>query len=303
MFTLYVGQIFGIPIKLDFSWFLVFLLVTTSIIGQLAVDFPNHSSIFIGVTAVVTALCLFGSVLLHELGHSLVAIQKGIKVDSITLFIFGGVASIASEPKRAKDEFQIAIAGPMMSFFLSFSFTLLHILLSIFPPNPIGTGIYLLAGINFSLGIFNLIPAFPLDGGRIFRAILWHYQKNYAKATLTAAEVGKSIGYLGVAFAVYLALTVNVFSGLWIGFISWYVVQLAKQSQAQVYVEAFKPRLNFEWKTSPTITFPNIPRVVDKTPSNFSELYDPIIIRMPFSQFIIIEQPLHNKDLHPKHLL
>lgn len=304
MFPLNVGQVFGIPIKLDFSWFLVFLLVTTSIVGQLAFDFPTYSPFSIGATAVVTALCLFGSVLLHELGHSIVAIRKGIKVDSITLFIFGGVASIASEPKKAKDEFQIAIAGPMVSFFLAFTFTLLHLLLSILTPNPITTSVFLLAGINFSLGLFNLIPAFPLDGGRIFRAILWHYQKSYSKATLTAAEVGKSIGYLGVAFAIYLALTVNLFSGIWIGFISWYVVQLAKQSQAQVYVEAFRPKLNFEWKTSPTISFPNTPRVVDPTPSNFSELYDPIIIRMPFSEFIIIEQPLINKGgLHPKNLL
>ena len=170
-----LGRIMGIPIGLDYSWFLIFALLTWMLGGRYyPAEFKNWPPLLYWLMGAVTAVMLFASVLLHELGHSVVAIWHKIPVRSITLFIFGGVAQIGAEPPSAIAEFWIAIAGPMVSLSLAMLFSILK---------PVTTGIEPLLGlvkylayINFALVLFNLIPGYPLDGGRVFRAIgpAWH---------------------------------------------------------------------------------------------------------------------------------
>ena len=169
--TISLGRILGIPIGLDYSWFLIFGLLTWSLAtSYYPAEFANWSTIQYWIVGALTVILMFASVLLHELGHSAVALHYKIPVRNITLFIFGGVAQIGSEPPNAAAEFWIAIAGPATSFALALFFWLLHFLVASFTPVLALVGY--LAIINGSLGLFNLIPGFPLDGGRVFRAIL-----------------------------------------------------------------------------------------------------------------------------------
>ena len=185
-----LGRILGIPIGLDYSWFLIFALLTWMLGGSYyPAEFKNWPPLLYWFMGAVTAIMLFASVLLHELGHSVVAIRYKIPVRSITLFIFGGVAQIGAEPPSAIAEFWIAIAGPIVSLSLAVLFSVLK---------PVTTGIEPLLGlvkylayINFALVLFNLIPGYPLDGGRVFRAIVWAVTKNMRRATLMAANVGR----------------------------------------------------------------------------------------------------------------
>ncbi|HEY5139380.1 MAG TPA: site-2 protease family protein, partial [Methylococcales bacterium] len=178
-----LGRILGIPIGVDYSWFLIFALLTWSLAtSYFPVEFANWPVTQYWIVGVVTVILMFGSVLLHELGHSVVALSYKIPVRNITLFIFGGVAQIAAEPPSAMSEFWIAIAGPIVSFGLALIFGLLQTMLGALAP-LLAVAKYL-AYINGALGLFNLIPGFPLDGGRVFRAIIWGITHNLRKATL-----------------------------------------------------------------------------------------------------------------------
>lgn len=289
MSSINIGKIFGIPIKIDFSWFFVFLLVGFGLMSQKVGKFPDVSPAFLVLTATLTTILLFLSVLLHELGHSLVALRKGIKVESIRLFIFGGVATMTSEPKRAKDEFYIAAAGPLVSFLLAFTFATVSVLLG-GTLNPISFGFALLAGSNFVLAAFNLIPAFPLDGGRILRAFLWHYKKSYFKATLISSEIGKTFGYVGILYAVYVALTAGFFSGLWIGFISWYILQLAKSTQAHLYHSTLASEKSIGWQDFPNVNIAGGNLTINQSPNGFIKLYGPVVKDSKVG-FVVVQQP------------
>jgi len=222
----------GIAIGLDYSWFLIFALLTWTLAGSYyPAEFKNWSPLLYWFMGAVTAIMLFGSVLLHELGHSVVALRYKIPVRSITLFIFGGVAQIGSEPPSAAAEFFIAIAGPIVSLALAVLFTVLK---------PAFAGIQTLFGlvkylayINFALVLFNLIPGFPLDGGRVFRAIVWTVTKNLRRATIIAANVGRFVAFLFIFVGVWQMLTGN-FGGLWIAFIGWFLDNAASAQVQQV---------------------------------------------------------------------
>jgi Zn-dependent protease len=229
-----LGRILGIPIGIDYSWFLVFILVTwTLATSYFPTEFRYWPTAQYWLVGAVTAILMFGSVLLHELGHSVIAMRYKIPVRSITLFIFGGVAQIGAEPPSASAELWIATAGPVVSFALALLFSLLQPIVGAAAP-LLAVAKYL-AYINGTLALFNLIPGFPLDGGRIFRAIVWGVTRNLRRATLIAARVGQAVAFLFILVGVWQVLVGNLTNGLWIAFIGWFI-QSAASSQVQQQV-------------------------------------------------------------------
>lgn len=224
--TIPMGRILGIPIGLDYSWFLIFGLLTWSLaVGYFPAEFKDWPITEYWIVGAITACMLFVSVLLHELGHSVVAMRYKVPVRSITLFIFGGVAQIGGEPPSAIAEFWIAIAGPVVSFALAALFSLLQ---------PVFAGVApllalaeYLAYINGVLVLFNLIPGFPLDGGRVFRAVVWGITHSLRRATLVAAGVGRFIGFAFIFAGVWQMFGGNLMNGLWIAFIGWFLENAA----------------------------------------------------------------------------
>ena len=217
-----LGSILGIPVGLDYSWFLIFALLTALLANNYyPAEFPAWAPVMYWFMGAVTALLFFASVLLHELGHSLVALSYRIRVRSITLHIFGGIAEIGDEPPSAVAEFLVAIAGPLTSFALAwFFYTIQPSLVSVQP--LLGLAEYL-AYINLSLGVFNLVPGYPLDGGRVFRAVVWGVTGNMRRATVIAANVGRGFAFLFIALGAWQAFSGNIGGGLWIAFIGWYL--------------------------------------------------------------------------------
>jgi len=230
-----IGRIYGIPIFLHTSWFLIFALIAYSFVAEfeaLHLDLPASRLWGLGL---MTSGLFFASLVFHEMAHSVIAKHYKIPVVSITLFVFGGVSQIAREPTRAWEEFNIAVAGPLSSLFLAGGFWLVA--------HQAGSNAVLstlagsLAWINFSLALFNLIPGFPLDGGHIFRAIVWGINKNYSRSTRIAARSGQGIAYAMIAAGAGTALTNypplgGTVGGLWLAFIGWFILTAARQSQA-----------------------------------------------------------------------
>ena len=229
--TILLGSIFNIPIGLDYSWFLIFILLTWSMASSYyPAEFKNWPAFQYWVIGAATAILLFVCVLLHELGHSVVALRYRVPVRSITLFIFGGVAQIAAEPPSAAAEFWIAIAGPIVSFALAGLFGLAQSAVSSL--TPLLALMKYLAYINGILGLFNLIPGFPLDGGRVFRAVVWGITRNFRRATLVAATTGRIFAFLFILYGVWQIFSGNFVGGLWIAFIGWFL-ESAAASQVQ----------------------------------------------------------------------
>jgi Zn-dependent protease/CBS domain-containing protein len=229
--TIALGRILGIPVGLDPSWFLIFILLTWSLASSyFPAEFKNWPVAEYWIVGALTSIMLFVSVVLHELGHSVVALRYKIPVNSITLFIFGGVAQIGAEPPSALSEFWIALAGPAVSFGLAAVFQVLQLLLTGLAP-LLALAKYL-AYINGTLALFNLIPGFPLDGGRVFRAIVWGATHNLRRATLTAANVGRAVAFLFILYGVWQMFSGNFGGGLWIAFIGWFL-ESAAVSQVQ----------------------------------------------------------------------
>jgi Zn-dependent protease len=224
--TIPLGRIMGIPIGLDTTWFLIFALLTWSLAASyFPAQFNNWPTAEYWIVGAITAIMLFVSVLLHELGHSVIARRYKIPVRSITLFIFGGIAQIGGEPPSASAEFWIAIAGPIVSFLLGLLFSLAR-------PAAVGLAPVLalveyLAYINLTLALFNLIPGFPLDGGRVLRAIVWGITKSLRKATMIAGNVGRAFAYGFILVGVWQILVGNLVGGIWIAFIGWFLESAA----------------------------------------------------------------------------
>lgn len=229
-----VGKVYGIEIGLDYSWFIIFVLTTWSLAGHYLMVYQDWSGGFRLALAVLTSILFFASVLAHEFGHSLVAAATGIPVRSITLFIFGGLAHIAREPKRALDEFLIASAGPLVSFALAVGFGALWLggqLLDLRSLEALGSW---LGRINLSLALFNLIPGFPLDGGRILRSIVWKLTGSMERATRLAGAIGQGFAWLFILAGIWLIFTGNWVNGMWIAFIGWFLNSAALGSVQQV---------------------------------------------------------------------
>lgn len=230
-----IGRVLGIPIYLHSSWFLIFALITYSYATGLNNDSWSVAQRW--TVGLLVSLFFFSSLLFHELSHSMVAKRYRIPVASITLFIFGGIASITREPERAGQEFQIAAAGPLSSYLLSAGFFLVAAFTA---ANSAANEIASTLGwINLGLATFNLLPGFPLDGGRIFRSIVWGITKDYSRSTRIAARSGQGIAYAmmggGLLYAIHAYSSGGDFvNGLWLTFIGWYLLTAARQSYVQV---------------------------------------------------------------------
>ena len=226
-----IGKILGIPIYLDYSWFIILALLTWVLAqNYFPLEFNNWTKFSYWLVGFITSIFFFLSILLHEFGHSIIAIKYNIEVKKITLFLFGGVAEISKEPPKSSADFWIAVAGPITSFILAAVF---YLLAKAFLHNQyIAASFQYLALINFILAIFNLIPGFPLDGGRILRAIVWAITKNYKQATIIAANAGRFFGFLFIMIGVFQIFQNNIFNGLWIVFIGWFL-EITAMSQIQ----------------------------------------------------------------------
>lgn len=221
----------GIEIRLDYSWFIIFVLVTWSLAGQhFPSQYPDWPAALHWSLGLVTSILFFLSVLGHELAHSFVAQRSGIPVPRITLFIFGGAAQIAEEPKSAKDEFVMALAGPAMSVLISMVSGGLWFLFRDLGVTPLAALFGWLSMINVMLAVFNLIPGFPLDGGRVLRALIWAATRDVGKSTRIAAGVGKLVAFFFIFMGMYLVFQGRIFNGIWIAFIGWFLLQAATQS-------------------------------------------------------------------------
>jgi Zn-dependent protease len=230
-----LGSLFGIPFYVNPSWFLILGLVTWDYGNGLAAGFPNLTGGTPLLLGLVTALLLFGSVLAHELGHSFVAIKQGIKVESITLFLFGGLASLEKESDTPAAAFWVAIAGPAVSLLLFGILTTLGITTQI--TGPLAAIIGVLATINLSLGLFNLIPGLPLDGGNILKAIVWKVTGNPYKGVKVASIVGQGFGYLAIASGLIPIVISGNYNNIWNIAIGWFLLQNAGKSAQYARVQ------------------------------------------------------------------
>src|ERR1700730_5362892 len=229
-----IGRILGIPIYVHASWTIIFVLITMSLAMQFTQEHPQWTTLQHWSVGIATSLLFFASVLFHELSHSVVARFYKIRVISITLFVFGGVARLGREPTKPIQEFNIAIAGPIASLVLAFGF---YGLASFFPyAQMVGALAVWLWQTNAALALFNLLPGFPLDGGRIFRAIVWGVTSDFSRATKIAGTSGKIVAYGMILFGAGYAMRGQWTSGLWLAFIGWFLLNAAQESVAQVAI-------------------------------------------------------------------
>ncbi|MBI4285288.1 MAG: site-2 protease family protein [Chloroflexi bacterium] len=221
-------SISGIQLRVHFSWFFIFALSTILLV------YPDWTRGDYWVIGIITSLLFFASVVAHELAHSFVGRSNGVPIQSITLFMFGGVAQMTREVSRPGAEMKMALAGPGCSLVLGGLFAVVWLTVPIGPVAMIGQW---LAIMNLGLAVFNMIPGFPLDGGRVFRAILWRITGNYGRSTRTATRVGQGVGYLflggGLVLAFWRPLHMDWFNGLWLAFIGWFLATTARASYQQ----------------------------------------------------------------------
>lgn len=253
-----IGQIFGINIRIDWSWIFIFLLITWNLAASVLPQWHPAWGLALNWTiAVAASLLFFASVLAHELSHSLVAKARGLPVRRITLFLFGGVSNIEREPPSPGTEFLMAVVGPITSILLGVIFLLLgrasagEMRNLVTDPtqafthlSPLATLLFWLGPINILVGCFNLIPGFPLDGGRILRSILWAATKNLHQATRWASGIGQVIAWLfiigGISMVFGVQLPVfgtGLISGLWLAFIGWFLNQASTASYQQIVIQ------------------------------------------------------------------
>ena len=230
-----LGKIFGIQLRLHYSWFLIFALLAVSLVA------PDWSSPFAWAIGIATCLLFFASVVAHEMAHSLVGRANGIPVTSITLFIFGGMAMMTREASHPKAELKMAAAGPACSAIIGGICFLIWSFSPGIPPLVEQMVLWLMV-MNFALAVFNLIPGFPLDGGRLFRAAIWRRSGDFRRSTRIATRVGQGVGYSFIGGGISIAVLslfglspfdLNPFSGLWLAFIGWFLQGAARTSYRQ----------------------------------------------------------------------
>ncbi len=223
----------GIPISLDASWLIILALLTWTLMDLLREAVPDLSAATYWAMGFGAALAFFTCIVLHELGHALVARAVGIPIRGITLFLFGGVAEMEDEPPSASCEFLMAIAGPAVSAALA---AILGLLSALVGTSAVALPLRYLAGINLAVLIFNLVPAFPLDGGRVLRAILWGVLRNLRRATYWAALSGQAFAWLLIGLGIMHFFAGNVIHGVWLGLIGLFLNDAARGSYQQILV-------------------------------------------------------------------
>ena len=235
-----LGRIAGIEIGLHYSWFIIALLITLSLVGQFHSLNPEWGEGVIWTTAIATSLLFFASIVAHELSHSAVAKARGLPVRAITLFALGGVAQIERESDSASTEFWMGIAGPISSALIGVVCLGLAAALGwplgANPRTPVQAMLMWLGYINISLAIFNLVPGFPLDGGRVFRGIIWWATGDGLRATRIATRVGQIVAFGFIFIGVLRFFQGAGLGGLWIAFIGWFLLDAARASRAEVEI-------------------------------------------------------------------
>lgn len=230
-----IGRIFGIEIQIHFSWLIIASLVMWTLASAaLPADFPEIVGSARLLMASAITLLFFVSLLAHELGHSLVAMGRGIPVDRITFFIFGGMAQTSTESRTPGEEFLIAVAGPLTSFLLAaLSFTLWYLGQAAgWNAIAVGSAAYI-AALNLILGIFNMLPGFPMDGGRVLRAVIWKVTGSLTRATRWASRVGAGMAWLLMAYGVWMVFEGDRMGGVWLVLIGWFIRNTARASYRQ----------------------------------------------------------------------
>jgi len=235
-----LGRIFGVAVGLHYSWIIIALLVTLSLRSQFAIDHPNWGASTTWSIAIITGLLFFVSILLHELSHAAVAKMRGIPVRAITLFALGGVAQIEKDAADAKSEFWMGIIGPIASVVIGVVCLLLASLLgwnfATAPDSPPAAMFMWLGFINIALAVFNMIPGFPLDGGRVLRAVVWWVTGDANRSTRIASRVGQLVAFGFIILGIWRFFSGAGFGGLWIAFIGWFLLDAARASGAQVEI-------------------------------------------------------------------
>jgi Zn-dependent protease len=230
-----LGRIFGIRIGINWSWLVVFALILWTLASGIFPETnPGLSDGTYLAMAIIASVLFFSSLLLHELGHAVQARREGMEIDGITLWLFGGVAKFRGMFPSAGAEFRIAIAGPLVTLALGVLFAVGAWLIS--GPEPVDAVVAWLGYINLMLLVFNLLPALPLDGGRVLRSALWRAQGDFRSATQVAAGVGRGFGFLLIAGGVSLFIFQGSFSGAWLAFIGWFLLQAATAEDRYVVV-------------------------------------------------------------------
>jgi Zn-dependent protease/CBS domain-containing protein len=231
-----LGRIGGVEVRINWSWLVIFALIVWSLAdGVFPSQNPGLSRGVHLAMAIVAALLFFVSLLLHELGHAWQARRDGMEIDGITLWLFGGVAQFKTRFPSAGAEFRIAIAGPLVSLVLGVVFVLLALAGL---PSAVDGVVAWLGYVNLSLLVFNLIPALPLDGGRVLRAALWQARGDLAWATRVATDIGRGFGYLFIAIGIAMFIFQGSFSGAWLAFIGWFLLQAATAEARYIATQA-----------------------------------------------------------------
>lgn len=229
-------KVFGIEIRLDYSWFIIFALFAY-FFGFIYFPsvLPGLNKGLLALITIITVILFFTSVLIHEMSHSLVARSRGTSVEKITLFLFGGMAQIEKEPETPNSELIMAIAGPAASFVVAAIFGVIWF----FTKNIalVREPVKYLAIINIVLGVFNMLPGYPLDGGRVLRSIVWRVTGNLERATFIASTTGRVIGFMIIAVGVFFILTGNFLNGVWLAFIGWFLQSSAQMGYRQLIFE------------------------------------------------------------------
>jgi Zn-dependent protease/predicted transcriptional regulator len=235
-----LGRILGVEIGLHYSWFIIAFLITFSLAAQFRLNNPDWSDSLRWGLATITAVLFFAAILAHELAHTLVAKARGLPVRSITLFALGGVSQIEKEPADPKTEFWMGIIGPITSFVIGLICLAITMALGWRPPEfprqPLTAMLMWLGYINIGLAIFNMIPGFPLDGGRVLRGIVWWITGDAKRATTIAARIGQVIAFGMIIYGVMQFFGGAGFNGLWIAFIGWFLLSASRESYAQMVI-------------------------------------------------------------------
>lgn len=307
-----VGQIFGIKIKIDWSLIIIFLLIVWNLsvsFGQMHDDWST--ALALGL-AIVAGILFFVSVLMHEISHALVARQRGIPIRKITLFLFGGIANIEREPASPKDEFLMAVIGPITSiviggFLVWLSGILIGTTGTVIDPyeviqnlSPLATVVVWLGSINLVLGFFNLIPGFPLDGGRILRSALWQLTGSLKRATRWASWAGQGIAWIFIFAGVAMAFGARIpffgtglLSGLWLAFIGLFLNSAAVQSYQQTVIRGVLEdvSVNRLMKSGPTTVSPDlsIGQLVDDYVMQTDNYAFPVIDNAEFTGLVTLQ--------------
>ncbi len=231
-----VGRIAGVAVRVDSSWVVIALLITYSMYLRFSILYKSLSTGAAVGVAILAAVLFFGSVLIHELAHALVSRARGIRVQDITLFLFGGATRARVESRGPGDEFLIAVVGPLTSGLLAALFWAVEVFARGALPRPLIGMFGYLALVNLLLAAFNLVPGFPLDGGRLLRSVIWRATGSFRRATRIASLAGQAVGWLLVAGGVAFLLGGNLAGGIWFTFIGWFLVQAARASYQELQV-------------------------------------------------------------------